>query len=137
MTKTKVVLTIASLLMLTVVSEAKSVRATELNESVWSQITSPSAKGVVIEFREGDEIPMNFTAEGDLVETRQAATSSVRVKRNFWLKVDASNMQISFNGRDFNELSEVLSGSLEAGADSQQSGGLANAINIAFKSFVK
>jgi hypothetical protein len=137
MTKVKSVLLAACVLLMAGVSEAKTVRATEMNGTLWSNLSKGALSDIIIEFRQGDELPVNLTAEGDLMETTQTATSYIGIKRNFWLKVQNTKIQISLDGTNFKEMNEVLSGSIEAGAGSDQNGGIANAINVAFKAFLK
>jgi hypothetical protein len=137
MNKTKSAVIAVCLLFFAGVSEAKTVRATEMNSALWSNLSKGTLSDIIIEFRQGDELPVNLTAEGDLMETTQSATSYIGIKRNFWLKVQASKIQISLDGTTFKEMSDVLSGRIEAGAGSDQNGGIANAINVAFKAFLK
>lgn len=115
----------------------KTVRATELDPSVWSSVSSGALGDIIVEFRKGDEIPVDLSAEGDLVETSKTATSYVRVKRDFWLKLQASDVLISFDGSVYRAFTDALTGSLEAEAKAAASGGPANGLNIVFKSFVR
>lgn len=137
MKKAKTILMAGCLLLFAGASEAKTIRATEMNSSLWSSLQSGSLNEIVIEFRQGDELPVNLTAEGDLMETTQSATSYIGVKRNFWLKVQQDKIQISLDGTNFKKMNEVLTGSLQAGTGSDQSGGIANAINVMVKAFLK
>ena len=136
----KVLQTLAMICLLGVagVAQAKSIRATELKSSDWAAFSSGALRGVVIEFRQGDELPVTLNAEGDLLETIRPATSYIGVKRIFWLRFEASRVQVSFNGRDFRDLNEVLSGSVTASAGSgPDGGGLADGIQIVFKAYLK
>ena len=137
MRKAKSVLLAACVLLMSGMSEAKTVRATKMNGALWSDLSKGALSDIIIEFRQGDELPVNLTAEGDLMETTQTAPSYIGIKRNFWLKVQSAKIQISLDGTTFKEMNEVLSGSIEAGAGSDQNGEIANAINIAFKAFLK
>ncbi|MEK6775069.1 MAG: hypothetical protein AABY64_14105 [Bdellovibrionota bacterium] len=118
-------------------ANAKTVKATEMGSTVWSDISDGSLKDVIVEFRQGDEIPLSFKAEGDLVESSQESVSYIRIKRNFWLRLNQSTVELSLNGVKFKKLNEALTGSLEAGANANQSGGPANTFNIIFKAFLK
>lgn len=118
-------------------ASAETVRATDLDGSFWSTMSAGKLGDLIIEFRSGDELPVTLTAEGDLMQTTQSSTSYVGIKRNFWLKVQKQAVQISFDGVIFKEISEALTGSLNAEAGSQQNGGVANTINVVFKAFVK
>lgn len=118
------------------VSEAKTIRANQLESTKWSDLGSLG--DVIIEFQIGDELPVSLNAGGDLLETTRPAISYVGVKRDFWLKVQSSKIQFSLDGINFKDLGESLSGSVEAGAGADdESGGIANAINISFKAFLK
>lgn len=128
---------LACALLISVVSQAMTVRATELKGSVWKDLMSGVIDSITVEFRQGDVLPVNVSAEGDLVETTQSATSYITVKRNFWLRAERSNIQISLDGTQFKSLGEVLTGKLEATAGSDQAGGIANTINILFSAFLK
>jgi hypothetical protein len=96
-----------------------------------------NAQELVIEFRRGDELPVNLLAEGDLIETTKPATSYVGVKKDFWLRMKNSDVQISFDGQNFSAIKDTLNGSIEAGAGTGMSGGIANAINLVFKAQLK
>jgi len=118
-------------------AEAKSVRATEMTGALWSDMSRGTLNDVIVEFRQGDELPVTLNAQGDLIETTQTATSYIGVKKNFWLRMQRSQVQISLDGTNFKDLRQVLTGTLEAGAGADQSGGVANAINVIFKAFLK
>lgn len=115
----------------------KVVRATDMGPTMWSDLTHGKMGDVVVEFRQGDDLPVTFEAQGDLMETRQTSVSYVGIKKNFWLRLSQNNVEISFDGTKFKKIGDVLSGSLEAGAGSAQNGGVADAINIGFKAFLK
>ncbi|MGE3683773.1 MAG: hypothetical protein AB7G93_18795 [Bdellovibrionales bacterium] len=118
-------------------SEAKIIRATEINGAGWASLSDGAAGDTVIEFRRGDELPVTLSAAGDLIETTRSATSYVGVKRDFWLKIQPSEIQISLDGTTFRDLGDVLYGGIEAGAGSEQNGGVADLIKVVFKSFLK
>ena len=139
MRKLRMVIVLTGMLVLTgaVPASAKVVRATEMGSSMWSDLTKGKLDEVTVEFRQGDELPVAFEAQGDLMETRQTSVSTVGIKRNFWLKLSQNDIVISMDGTTFKKLNEVTSGSLEAGAASATNGGVADAINIVFKAFLK
>lgn len=85
----------------------------------------------------GDELPITFEAQGDLIETRQASISYVTVKMNFWIQLSQNNIQISLDGITFKNLNDTLTGSLEAGTGTDQNDGHAKSLNIMFKAFLK
>ena len=117
------------------VSEAKTVRATELKNVLQSGWAKTIPNGTVVEFRQGDQLPVALQFEGDFLETTQASQGYVAVKRNFWILVDQNQVQVSLDGTTFKNMDEVASGSLSAGAGSDS--GPADAINIAFKWMLK
>lgn len=135
----KMTFAIAGFLLLAATAQAqgRTVRATELSGSMWSDLTKGKLSDVVVEFRQGDELPVTFEAEGDLIETRRASVSTIGVKKNFWLRLSQNDVEISFDGTRFHKLGDALTGSLEAGAGSAQNGGVADAINLMFKAYLK
>lgn len=124
------------LLLVAGVAEGKTIRATEMTSSQWSELSRVSGD-LIVEFRQGDELPVTFSAEGDLLETTHMATSYVGVKRNFWVRVQQTKLQMSLDGTSYKDISDVLSGSFQAGAGSDQNGGVASAINLALKAYLK
>lgn len=124
-------------LLLTGAAEAKTIRATEMTGSLWQRLTAGTAEELIVEFRQGDELPVSFTAEGDLIETSRAGVSYVSVKRNFWLKLQNNDVQMSLDGSAYRPVKDMLTGSLTAGAGSEENGGIANAINLGLKANLK
>jgi hypothetical protein len=139
MKNVKVTIAMLAMMFLTGSAQAgpKVIRATELGPTMWSDLNLGKLGDVVVEFRQGDYLPVTFVAQGDLIETRQFSVSYVGVKRNFWLQLNQNNVEISLDGTTFRKISDVLTGALEAGAGSAQNGGLADAINITFKALLK
>lgn len=135
----KMKLVMLGVLLLSGVAHAggKVVRATDMGATMWSDLSRGKLGDVVVEFRQGDELPVTFEAQGDLLETIQTSVSYVGIKKNFWLRLSQNDVEISLDGTAFKKLNEVLTGSLEAGAGSAQNGGVADAINIMFKAFLK
>lgn len=117
-------------------AEARTVRATELNNSTWADIRS-GAQEFTIEFRERDELPVNFVAEGDLLATTSSTPSYIVVKRNFWIKIVKDDVLLSTDGTLFKPLKDSISGSFSAGAGQNPNDGIANAIQLSFKAFLK
>ena len=115
----------------------KVVRATDLGTTMQSGLTNGGFSNVIIEFRQGDELPMTLEVQGDLAETTQASVSRIGIKKNFWIRLSQNNLEISLDGTTFKKLNELLTGSLQAGAGSAQNGGVADAISIIFKAFQK
>jgi len=118
-------------------ASGKIVRATEMGATIWSDLAHGKLSDIIVEFRQGDELPITFEAQGDLMETRQTSVSYLGIKKNFWLRLSQDNVEISLDGTNFKKIGDVLSGSLEAGAGSAQNGGVAEAIHIIFKAFLK
>lgn len=137
MNTTVKIMIVALGLCLTSIAEAKTVRATEMNSSLWSKLTAGTADELIVEFRQGDQLPVNLSAKGDFLETTQPGVAYVSVKRNFWLKLQNSDVQMSVDGSTFKPLKEVVGGILTAGTDADQSGGIANAISIALEAYLK
>jgi hypothetical protein len=119
------------------ISEAKTVRATEMTSSLWSKLTAGTADELIVEFRHGDQLPVSITAKGDFLETAQAGVTYVNVRRNFWLKLQNNDVQMSIDGSTFKPIKDVVGGMLTAGANAEESGGIANAINIALEAYLK
>jgi hypothetical protein len=135
----KTTLIILGMLLLSGITQAsgKIVRAPDMGNTMWSDLARGKLGNIIVEFRQGDELPVSFEAQGDLLETRQTSLSSVVIKKNFWLRLAQNNIELSLDGTIFKKLSDVLTGGLEAGAGSGQNGGVADAINIVFKAFLK
>lgn len=135
----KMKLLVAGVLLLSGVAQAKGkvIRAADMGTTMWSDFTKGKLGDVVVEFRQGDELPITFEAQGDLIETRQTSVSYVGIKRNFWLRLSQKDVEISSDGTTFKKLNDVLTGTLEVGAGSAQNGGVADAITIMFKAFLK
>ena len=124
-------------LLLAGAAEARTLRATELSSSLWQRLAAGSAEELVVEFRQGDELPVSFTADGDLIQTSRAGVSYVTVKKNFWLRLQDNKVQLSLDGAAYRPIQDMLSGSVTAGAGSEENGGVANAINVALKAVLK
>ncbi|MES2803473.1 MAG: hypothetical protein V4654_13350 [Bdellovibrionota bacterium] len=135
--KMKTILTTITIALLAGAAEAKTIRATEMGASVWSDLAKGTLSDIIVEFRQGDELPVSFVAEGDLVETTQNSTSYIGVKRNFWLKVKRANVLMSLDNITYKDISDVISGSFMANAGAGQNGGIANTLNLAFKAYLK
>jgi hypothetical protein len=120
---------------LTSFAQAKTIRATELNAGFWSQLQSRAAGDVTVEFRQGDEIPVTFSAQGDFLESTQSGTTYVSVKRNFWIKIVGNDLEMSLDGATFKPLDQMVKRSIsaDAGAGSNPIG----AINVVLQAFMK
>lgn len=118
-------------------AEAKIIRATEMNGSLWTRLMVGSAEELIVEFRQGDELPVSFSAQGDLIETSRTGVSYVSVKKNFWLKLESNNVQMSLDGTVFKPIEETITGSFTAGAGSGDNGEVANAISFGLRANTK
>ena len=137
MKKTLINATLALALSFVSIAEAKIVRATEMNSSLWSHLTAGSSEELIVEFRQGDELPVTFSSEGDLLGTTQVGTSYVIVKKSFWLKLQNNDGQMSLDGIIYKPINDVVTGSFTAGANSGHNGGPANAINLILRANLK
>ena len=122
------------------VAEAKtvSVRASEMTPAMWQKALSDPMDTTFIEFRQGDELPVAMSSEGDFLETRQPIAGDVTVKRNFWMLMYKGHVEASLDGVSFKPVDKLISGSLTAGATADPAhGAAANAINIVLKAELK
>ncbi|MGZ3772222.1 MAG: hypothetical protein ACXVCY_00010 [Pseudobdellovibrionaceae bacterium] len=134
-------LTIAALAFCVILSAelalAKNIRATEMTDSQWSQLYSGKLIDCVIEFREGDNLPVTFAAEGDLFTSTQSSVAHVGVKRNFWVRVNEKNVEMSLDGINYKPINDVVGGNFSVGTNENQDGGVADSIQMNLKLFLK
>ena len=114
----------------------RTVRATDLDGKTWSELRSPDFEGLVVEFRQGDRLPVLLQAQGDLVESEESRPSMLLVRRSFWIRVESKAVLVSLDGSSFRPVNEVLGGNLSIGAGSAGDG-VANAINVLFSATLK
>lgn len=131
----KQTLTVLLGILLTAAASAKNIRATEWGANVWSELSKKARAELTVEFRQGDELPVSFTSEGDFLETSQAGVSYVKVKRDFWLKIVGDNVQMSLDGANYKPIHDTIKGSFNAGTTPVQ--GAANAINLVLSAYLK
>lgn len=117
------------------ISDARVVRATEMGKEAFEQLTKASTNDFIVEFRSGDVIPLQFSAEGDLFEAAPNQLSSLKIKKTFWLKIEEDKIKISFDGGHFSELKDAISGGLGVGLNNQ--GGATNPLEVSLKAFIK
>lgn len=117
-------------IMFVCLSEGKNLRASEMSPSQWSTLSQGNDDEINVEFLAGDEIPVNFTAAGDFFESTQPTTGILRIKKNFWLRLQKDQLMASLDGVQFKPLNEVASGQLMAGAGKNSSDGSVNGIQI-------
>lgn len=116
----------------------KVIRATELTAQVWSDFERGQLQDLIIEFRQGDRLPVSLQAEGDLMETAEVNPSYIVIKRPFWVNVKQDQILMSLNGKDYKPFKQVIGGTFTVGASvGQPEGGVASAINFLFKAFIK
>ena len=116
----------------------KTIRATELGAGFFSDLQNGKLDNMIVEFQEGDELPVTLKAEGDLIYTTYSSVSYVGIKRNFWLKLMDNKLELSLDGVVYKDIREVVSGKVLAGAGTADGqGGVADAINVVFEAFLK
>lgn len=114
-----------------------TVRATELSPDLMLKFERGEIEELIIEFRQGDRLPVTLKAEGDLLEITEANPSYVVIKLGFWIKLQQDNIVMSLDGTTFKPIQDVITGSFSAGASSDEQNGAANAIDLIFKAFLK
>lgn len=117
-----------------------SVRVTKLNPDFLSRVQKGEIENITIEFKEGDRLPVNLRAEGDLFESVDSNPTFIEVKKNFFVRIMSNDLSMSFDGENFKPLKESIGGSLVANASSSNNDARnfpANIINIVFSAFVK
>jgi hypothetical protein len=129
--------TLTALIMVATMSEAHTLRATDIDSETWGKVFSGKMRGVMIEFREGDELPLTFSAEGDFFETRRTQETPVTIKKTFWMKYDQNTVLFSLDGSSFKPLPQVATGNFMVGAGSNPGDARANTLNMHVKAFIK
>jgi hypothetical protein len=69
----------------------------------------------IVEIHQGEILPLRFVMSGDFVETEPASTVELRAKEDLWLRISASQVEMSFDGRDYRPVSELVTGSVTLG----------------------
>lgn len=128
---------VAALILVAVFSEAHTLRATDLDSATWTKVFSGQIQNLIVEFHQGDELPVTVSAEGDFFETLRTQPTPLSIKKNFWLKVNQDSLLVSLDGNDFKPLPQVASGTLAFGTGAGDSGGRANLLNINLKAYQK
>ena len=119
------------------VAEGKTFRASEMKNADWSRLGKAGDDEMMVEFRQGDELPLTFSAEGDFLETTRNEISLLHVKRDFWLRAKGDKLDASLDGMSFRPLNELMTGQLSAGAGGAENGGPVNAIHLLLKANLK
>jgi hypothetical protein len=56
---------------------------------------------IVIEFREGDVLPLDIVVAGDVIASPEGTSVPLTAKRNFFVRVDTKGLKFSLDGKDF------------------------------------
>lgn len=116
-------------------AKSSRLRVSEMTPQIWTAFEKGDIQELVIEFRQGDQLPLSFSSEGDILETLETRNiSPVLVKKAFWLKIEQHSILMSLDGTNFKSIPEILTGSFTAsfvGGENRST--VANAINLVFK----
>jgi len=96
---------------------AKNIRATELSNTLIAQLLTDKNKNYVVEFRSGDQIPLNFEAKGDLFDSTENINNVLNIKKDFFIKIANDTVSISLNGSNYLSLNDAISGNFSLGSD--------------------
>lgn len=129
---------VAVFILFAVISEAGTMRATQLDQQSWQKFFAGNTPDVTIEFRQGDSIPVIFNAEGDFFETHNPQPSQLSIKKDFWMRVLKQTVEFSLDGTNFKPLPQVAKGNFIIGTQADDpSGGRANGINMILQAYQK
>ena len=95
--------------------QAESIRFSELAQDELSNVLKGKANQTV-EFRKGDLIPLSFKVRGNLLSLAKNYANILKVEKDFFIKANRASIKISFDGYDYVDLKDALSGSLTVGA---------------------
>ncbi len=115
----------------------QSIRATEVTPKMFAELEKGTSGDVVVEFRQGDRLPVSIKTEGDLLETVDSTATLVSVKRSFWLKLEQNQLTMSLDGQMFKPISQSLTGSLTVRGSGENIETPINAIHVLFKAYIK
>jgi len=111
------ILTLISLLIMGLASvQASTIRFTDLDSDELTRVLEGKSDQTV-EFRRGDLIPLSLRVEGSLLSIAKKNTSVLKVEKDFFVKASGSSIKISFDGQDYVNFNEALTGSLTIGAN--------------------
>lgn len=138
----KMILVILTLLLCSTVNASveNSIRVSKLSSELIARIQKGEVKNLIVEFKEGDRLPVNLKAEGDLFESVDSNPTFAEVKKDFCVKVDGSNLLMSLDGVNFKPFNQMARGSVSVGTNADGNNGTgfpAGAINIIFSAFLK
>lgn len=104
----------------TVNAAPRKVLFSELSKNEFTKILKGNPTNLIIEFTQGDHIPVTITASGDLFEFSDIESQNLAVKRTFFLNfTEMPNLLMSWNGEKFVPFRELVSGSYEIGFSGQ------------------
>jgi hypothetical protein len=90
-----------------------------------------------VQFRQGDRIPMNFHAEGDLLESADDHPIYLTVRRGFFMKMVGNDVLMSLDGAQYQKIGDLLKGTISADASAPQPSQIVSAINLKFQEVLK
>jgi hypothetical protein len=82
-------------------AEPLRVRASDLAHL--DAATDLRVRPIVIEFQEGDTLPVDFTLSGDLLELVPGTSVVLRARRRFFLRIGPDGLKVSLDGAHFGE----------------------------------
>ena len=115
----------------------KTIRITKLDTLNLNQIISSQNQEYVIEFREGDLIPLHFEAKGDFIETRKSLLNDLIVKRDFYIKIKKGNISLSLDGRLYKSLKKYIKGVISISSGTENKDHVPNLIKVMLAAFLK
>lgn len=113
------------------------IRPSGLDRALLQKLKSGELEEVTVEFRKGDQLPVAFKTEGDLVESTDSTPSFVAVKRAFFVRMTQANFLMSLDGVHYLPIDQLVKGSLTMGARASDQDHIANGISIIFRSILK
>jgi hypothetical protein len=93
----------------------KIYRGKDVGEA-FDAVRSGAIPDAIVIFQGGDEIPVQLEAQGDFIESKPGPASTVRVKRDFWIKISQTDVELSTDGLNYSNLQSVVAGKLSLGA---------------------
>jgi hypothetical protein len=119
--------------LLTTNAFGKTLRPADLSEKELQNFFKGQTSDV-IEFREGDQIPVVLKAECDILESTSPAPTMVEVKKGFYLKFEDEQLLMSWDGGDFKPYRDLIAGKLEVKANESSP---VSGVDIIFGAFIK
>jgi hypothetical protein len=112
---------------------AKTLRPNELGKGGLQRFLQGQSDDV-IEFREGDQIPVALKVDGDILQSASSEPTMVEVKKGFFLKFESDELRMSWDGTEYLPYRDLIRGQLEAKASGDSA---VSNIEINFSAFVK